>query len=289
MIAPARRAARRRRRARRGRSPACDARRRRRLRGGWVGADARARPPLAARLASAAALPAPAVQRRAGVLDRRRRRRRPRRGARAAPRRHRRRAPARARGHAPAATAAATASPASPARSARTTCRCRATQRTRWSSCSTSSACAASSTAARCYDERHLCHSPQERLFIDGDWHDGLLPPSTTADAALRCAVPPLRARRSRRCGRELPFAIPTARAAGAPAHAALDALDLRAVARRARPDAPAAALVPRLLLPRRLRRRRGAGVGLGRAALLREPPRLSGAAATSATSATRC
>ena len=27
------------------------------------------------------------------------------------------------------------------------------------------------------YDERHLCHSPQERLFIAGQWHDGVLPP----------------------------------------------------------------------------------------------------------------
>ena len=26
------------------------------------------------------------------------------------------------------------------------------------------------------YDERHLCHSPQERLFFEGEWHDGLLP-----------------------------------------------------------------------------------------------------------------
>ena len=26
------------------------------------------------------------------------------------------------------------------------------------------------------YDERHLCHSPQERLFINGQWQDGLLP-----------------------------------------------------------------------------------------------------------------
>ncbi len=25
-------------------------------------------------------------------------------------------------------------------------------------------------------DERHLCHSPQERLFFDGHWQDGLLP-----------------------------------------------------------------------------------------------------------------
>ena len=26
------------------------------------------------------------------------------------------------------------------------------------------------------YDERHLCHSPQERLFFKGTWQDGLLP-----------------------------------------------------------------------------------------------------------------
>ena len=26
------------------------------------------------------------------------------------------------------------------------------------------------------YDERHLCHSPQERLFFSGEWQDGLLP-----------------------------------------------------------------------------------------------------------------
>ncbi len=26
------------------------------------------------------------------------------------------------------------------------------------------------------YDERHLCHSPQERLFFNGVWQDGLLP-----------------------------------------------------------------------------------------------------------------
>ena len=25
------------------------------------------------------------------------------------------------------------------------------------------------------YDERHLCHSPQERLFRDGEWQEGLL------------------------------------------------------------------------------------------------------------------
>jgi monoamine oxidase len=32
-------------------------------------------------------------------------------------------------------------------------------------------------------DERHLCHSPQERLFIDGAWSEGLLPPADPASA----------------------------------------------------------------------------------------------------------
>jgi len=36
------------------------------------------------------------------------------------------------------------------------------------------------------YDERHLCHSPQERLCIDGHWHDGLLPPVAALPAAER-------------------------------------------------------------------------------------------------------
>jgi predicted NAD/FAD-binding protein len=42
-------------------------------------------------------------------------------------------------------------------------------------------------------DERHLCHSPQERLFIDGAWSEGLLPPadpgSTTAAQYRRYAA----------------------------------------------------------------------------------------------------
>jgi predicted NAD/FAD-dependent oxidoreductase len=35
------------------------------------------------------------------------------------------------------------------------------------------------------YDERHLCHSPQERLFIDGAWQDGLLPVRGISAATL--------------------------------------------------------------------------------------------------------
>jgi len=36
------------------------------------------------------------------------------------------------------------------------------------------------------YDERMLCHTPQERLFIDGGWRDGLLPPVEALPAAER-------------------------------------------------------------------------------------------------------
>src|SRR6185436_16687930 len=39
------------------------------------------------------------------------------------------------------------------------------------------------------YDERMLCHSPQERLFIDGGWRDGLLPPIEALPAAERAAT----------------------------------------------------------------------------------------------------
>ena len=35
------------------------------------------------------------------------------------------------------------------------------------------------------YDERHLCHSPQERLFFDGEWQEGLLPVHGVGEATL--------------------------------------------------------------------------------------------------------
>ncbi|RYF26571.1 MAG: hypothetical protein EOO33_06870 [Comamonadaceae bacterium] len=35
------------------------------------------------------------------------------------------------------------------------------------------------------YDERHLCHSPQERLFIGGQWQEGLLPVAGVSDATI--------------------------------------------------------------------------------------------------------
>ncbi len=35
------------------------------------------------------------------------------------------------------------------------------------------------------YDERHLCHSPQERLFFNGEWNEGLLPVHGVGEATL--------------------------------------------------------------------------------------------------------
>ncbi len=44
------------------------------------------------------------------------------------------------------------------------------------------------------YDELHLCHSPQERLFIDGRWQEGLLPSIDAAPVAALApkALPPV-------------------------------------------------------------------------------------------------
>ncbi len=73
------------------------------------------------------------------------------------------------------------------------------------------------------YDERHLCHSPQERLFIDGAWHEGLLPPADAGSATLeqyrRFAAEVADAQQA------LGFAIPTARAPWGAGHTTLDAI----------------------------------------------------------------
>lgn len=70
------------------------------------------------------------------------------------------------------------------------------------------------------WDERYLCHSPQERLFFEGQWHEGLLPPAPHAAAQAQ-------QRRFEqavdRAQRELGFAIPSHRAPWTAAHAALD------------------------------------------------------------------
>jgi predicted NAD/FAD-dependent oxidoreductase len=76
------------------------------------------------------------------------------------------------------------------------------------------------------WDERHLCHSPQERLFIDGAWQDGLLPNADSPDTLAqyrRFASLVTEAQRT------LGFAMPTRRARWTPGHAALDALTFAA------------------------------------------------------------
>ena len=73
------------------------------------------------------------------------------------------------------------------------------------------------------YDERQLCHSPQERLFFEGSWHDGLLPPADT-DSTTQAQYRRF-AERITLAQRELGFAIPTQRAAWTAAHAALDSI----------------------------------------------------------------
>jgi monoamine oxidase len=69
-------------------------------------------------------------------------------------------------------------------------------------------------------DELHLCHSPQERLFIDGRWVDGFLPPAPgSATLAQYRRFAALMAQVQREVG----FGLPTRRVAWTPAHAALD------------------------------------------------------------------
>ncbi len=70
-------------------------------------------------------------------------------------------------------------------------------------------------------DERHLCHSPQERLFIDGAWQDGLLP-SADGRPATQAAYRRF-AERVAALQKDLGFAIPTHRARWTAGHDALD------------------------------------------------------------------
>lgn len=86
-------------------------------------------------------------------------------------------------------------------------------------------------------DERHLCHSPQERLFFDGTWHDGLLPPAEPASrssAQYRDFAGRVDALR-----RDVAFTLPTRRAPWSAAHAALDAVTFGQWLTRERFDDP--------------------------------------------------
>ena len=81
------------------------------------------------------------------------------------------------------------------------------------------------------YDEQHLCHSPQERLFIDGHWVEGLLPPIDALPASERGAT----AAQYRRFGlavaqaangsQGLAFRMPTAQSVWSAELFALDAI----------------------------------------------------------------
>ncbi|MBT9455668.1 MAG: FAD-dependent oxidoreductase [Burkholderiaceae bacterium] len=75
----------------------------------------------------------------------------------------------------------------------------------------------------RVYDERHLCHSPQERLFYQGAWVEGLLPPAE-GDAATLAQYRRF-ARLVEQVRSELSFAMPSLRARGSAGLARLDAV----------------------------------------------------------------
>ncbi len=77
------------------------------------------------------------------------------------------------------------------------------------------------------YDERNLCHSPQERLFIDGHWHEGLLPPVEALPAAQRDATLAQYRQFSAavaQAGRGGAFSVPTALSTWSDSLARLDA-----------------------------------------------------------------
>jgi predicted NAD/FAD-dependent oxidoreductase len=89
----------------------------------------------------------------------------------------------------------------------------------------------------RVYDERHLVHSPQERLFIGGQWQEGLLPVHGQSEAALaqyrRFSAAVAQASK-------LGFSIPSARSPWTAGHAALDAITFSAWLDAQGLDAPA-------------------------------------------------
>ena len=77
------------------------------------------------------------------------------------------------------------------------------------------------------YDERHLSHSPQERLFFNGQWQDGLLPVQGVGTATLaqyrRFAQAVGAAQWAAR------YAIPLQKSALAPVQLAQDAMTFKA------------------------------------------------------------
>ena len=115
------------------------------------------------------------------------------------------------------------------------------------------------------WDERHLCHAPQERLFIHGRWQEGLEPAvGPTRRDRDQMARFDERVRTLRATGE---FTIPMA------AGVRPSALDGLSVARLAEPRGARLAVAPvdgRLCVPRRLRCARGRHIRLGGPPLLR-------------------
>ncbi|MGJ7492730.1 FAD-dependent oxidoreductase [Variovorax sp. ZT4R33] len=73
------------------------------------------------------------------------------------------------------------------------------------------------------YDERHLCHSPQERLFFQGEWQDGLLPVQGVDGETL--AQYRRFSQRIEDLRQGARFAIPDLRAPASPERLVLDAI----------------------------------------------------------------
>jgi monoamine oxidase len=71
-------------------------------------------------------------------------------------------------------------------------------------------------------DERHLCHAPQERLWFEGAWHEGLMPPLEPGSARQRQAIQ--LARWVNEARRSAPFSLPAERSNLAALHRELDA-----------------------------------------------------------------
>jgi monoamine oxidase len=76
------------------------------------------------------------------------------------------------------------------------------------------------------YDERHLAHSPQERLFFNGRWQEGLLPVQGVAEATLQQYR--LFSRKVDQAGKRARFTLPL-RGAVPASHRALDAVTFQA------------------------------------------------------------
>ncbi|MFN4029239.1 MAG: NAD(P)-binding protein [Acidovorax temperans] len=82
------------------------------------------------------------------------------------------------------------------------------------------------------YDERHLCHSPQERLYFEREWQEGLLPVQGVGEATLEQyrSFSQAVGAASRAARFTMPqFAALDAKTGLAPAHQALDAMTFEA------------------------------------------------------------